>query len=91
MDLFFKQSQDKLDYDTDYSLWLPDGDVIQLAEVSSDAPTDLVIDAIQWTEQVVKVWLTGGTNGLSYKITIKAYTSGGRIKETEFKLRVRDY
>lgn len=92
MDTFFKQSHDKLDYDTDFSRWLPDGDVVQLSEVTTDSPPGvLVVEAVQHTDQIVKVWLSGGVNGSTYQVTVLVTTAGGRIKETEFKLRVRDY
>lgn len=91
MKTHYKQSGDKLDFDEDFSDWLPEGDVVQLAEVVVDKPEELTLHAVQWDGQVVKTWLLGGVNGATYKITVTAYTAGGRIKESEFKLRIKDY
>lgn len=85
-----KQPVDHLDYDVDFSRWLPEDDAITTATAVSDAPTDLVVESVQISSPVVKVWVSGGTNGRSYKITVTASTSGGRIKETEFRIRVRE-
>lgn len=85
-----KQPADHLDYDIDYSRWLPDGDAVTMAVAAVDPPGELAIDSVQITDQIVKAWASGGVDGGTYKITITASTSGGRIKETDFKIRVRD-
>lgn len=90
MDTFNKQSADQLDFDADFSRWLPDDDVVLIATAVSDNPTELIIEQTQWTDQLVKVWCAGGTNGSKYKITVTAQTAGGRIKEHEFIIRVKD-
>lgn len=90
MDIFKKQSGEKLDYDRGFTDWLPEGDTITTVEVVLDVVGELVIEAFQFTGQVVKVWLTGGVNGSTYKITVTAATLGGRIKEDEFRLRIKD-
>ncbi len=38
----------------------------------------------------VKVWLSGGNHGATYKITVRADTEGGRRKEVDFRLMVRE-
>lgn len=86
-----KQPVDQLDYDLDFTEWLDDGDTITSAVAIVD-PVDgtLVIDSINIASPVVKVWLSGGDNGKSYKIEVTATTTGGRIKEECFKIRVKD-
>lgn len=89
-----KQPADQRDYDIDFARWIPDGDTITTATaiVTPIVPaTDIVIESVAITSPVVKVWISGGLDGSTYKITVTASTTGGRIKETEFKLRVRDY
>lgn len=89
-----KQPADKLDYDVDYGSFLPDGDEITTVTAvveEIDPLTDLVVDSVQVESPVVKVWLSGGLSGSTYKVTVTAATSGGRIKEQDFKIRVRDY
>lgn len=42
------------------------------------------------TECFIKVWLAGGTSGVTYKITARIATAGGRIHEVEAKLKVKE-
>lgn len=85
-----KQPADQLDYDLDYSRWLPDGDAVTMAEAVVEPAGELVVDSVQITDQTVKAWVSGGMDGGTYKITVTASTSGGRIKQSEFRIRVRD-
>ncbi len=85
-----KQPADQLDYDVKFDRWLPDGDYITSGNAVLDKTGELVIDSISITDQVIKVWMSGGVSGTTYKITITAATAGGRIKETEFRLRVKE-
>lgn len=38
----------------------------------------------------VKVWISGGTAGGSYKVTVRINTAGGRTKEHEFQVKVKE-
>lgn len=89
MNTYNKQARDQLDYDVNFEGWLPEEDTITTVEVTVDDPA-LQIDLIQYTGRIVKVWLSDGVNGTTYKITVVVSTSGGRIKEIEFRLRVKD-
>jgi len=91
-----KQPADQRDYDVDFSRWIPDDDTITSATAvvtAIDPLTDIVVESVQviTADAIVKVWVSGGLTGSTYKITVTASTTGGRIKETEFKLRVKDY
>lgn len=89
-----KQPADQLDYDVDFEKWIPEDDTvtsaIAVASTIDDDATPLVVDSVQLSGTIVKVWLSGGTDGQSYTVTVTASTAGGRIKEEEFKIRVRD-
>jgi len=39
---------------------------------------------------VAKVWLSGGTTGTTYKITATLTTTGGRIKQHEILVKVKE-
>jgi hypothetical protein len=93
MNLFQKQPADQLDYDLDFSEWLTGSDTITGAVAVSDAPDEddeLVVESVSITDQQVKVWLSGGITGSTYKVTATITTSEGRVKELDFKIRVRN-
>lgn len=91
-----KRAEDRLDYDVQYDKWLSDGDSVQSGDAvakirSADplAPTDIVVDSVQIYGTVIKVWLSGGTEGASYDITVTATSAQGRVKEEVFTIRIR--
>lgn len=86
---FSKQPVEVKDYDVDYSEWLTDGDSVSSATVVV-APTGLSVDSIFINDPRVKVWLSGGTNGTQYKLTVTMTSTDGRVKEDEFKVKVKD-
>ena len=85
-----KQPADELDFDVPFSRWFPEDDTITTATAVSDVPAELVVDSVHVSDLTVKVWLSGGEDSKTYKVTVTAVTAAGRKKETEFKLRVRD-
>ncbi len=86
---FTKQPADVLDYDFDYSDWLEDrNDTISSHSVVSEA--GLVVGNVFVLNGVVKVFLSGGTNGSSYKVTCTVITTGGRTKQAEITVKVKE-
>lgn len=90
MNLFQKQPADQLDYDLDFSDWLTPTDTITGVVAVSNVPTELEVLSASVTGPLVKIWLRGGVNGTTYKVTSTISTQEGRIKELEFKIRVRE-
>ena len=90
MNIFFKQPPEVLDYDIDLSSWMPSGDTISAVSVVSSSPADLVVQTFSSTDTSVKIWLLGGTDGNTYKVTATITTAQGRVKEIDFKIRVKD-
>lgn len=88
MKTFQKQPRDSLDYDIDFSDWLYEGDRIQSVTVV-DAPVGIDIDSTGYTDTSVKIWVSNGTSGESYKITLLVYTNS-RVKEVELMIVVVD-
>lgn len=84
-----KQPVDVQDYDIDYSPWLPVGDSLVSAVV--DTPAGITLDAYNVTSPIVKLWVSGGTAGKSYKFQVIATTDFGRVKETELVVKVKEY
>lgn len=74
----------------DYLAEFGDGDTITSAVATSSNPA-LVIDSVSTFDTSVVVWVSGGLDGGSYKVTITATTVAGRVKQVEFRVRVKDY
>ncbi|MGP9826898.1 phage fiber-tail adaptor protein [Ectopseudomonas khazarica] len=101
---FTKQPADVLDYDVDMSQWFagsPGDDIerveIVIASLAEDAPA-LTIGPSPHPDYVLlganpqrfKVWLGGGTQYVDYVVTCRVYTAQDRLKEVEFRVKVRD-
>lgn len=86
---FLKQPVERMDYDVDFTEWLTAGDNVDTCDVTSSDPA-LVIDEVTLNDPRVKVWLTGGTSGKKYKVSLTATTADGRIKQVEFSVSVKD-
>lgn len=91
-----KQPTDQLDYDIDFSRWLPFDDTIltvqhQVTPENEGSNNEwLAVQSVHVSGDIVKVWLVGGKTSETYKVTVIAATANGRVKEVEFKVRVKD-
>ena len=88
-----KQPADERDIPIDFSEYLDefgDGDTIATATATSDNVA-LTVDTVTASPTAVSVWVRGGVDGGSYKVTVTATTVADRIKQVEFKVRVREY
>lgn len=87
---FTKQPGETLDYDIEGGDWLPrDDEIISVAAVA-DAGISIGSTSIIDSGRTVKVWIFGGTSGTTYKVQVTMTTDDGRIKENEFKIKVRE-
>lgn len=93
---FLKQPTELKDYDIDFSPWLaPINDTLDEVDITVeciDDPNDhaLTVERPTNTETRYKFWLKGGTSGLVYKVTVLAFTVGGRRDESEVYFAVED-
>lgn len=85
-----KQPDEYLDYNVDFTDWMPDGDTIASAAATVSPAGELDVDTVSIATPIVKFWAAGGVTGKTYKITVKITTAGGRVKEDEIKIRVRE-
>ena len=90
-----KQPAEYKDYDIDYTPWLtPAEDVISsvttVVSSTAEATPTLTVDLAQTTVYVAKLWLSGGTAGVKYKVTVRMETDAGRIDESELIFNVKD-
>jgi len=104
METFIKQPSEVLDYDVDLSAWFAGipGDDIEAIDIHISCPAEevpaLVAGPIPHKAFVLmganpvrfKVWLGGGTNFMDYTVTCVIRTEQDRVKEVEFKIKVRD-
>lgn len=92
---FKKQPVDVLDYDIDYTAWIPAGDTLLSATAVVDIVNtgSLVVSSIVVTPltNIVKLWMSGGNDGITYKVTVTTVTNGGRTKEDELQFTVKNY
>ncbi len=92
---FNKQPSEVYDYDFDYAEWLTVGDNLESCVVTvfpddSAEPDGLKIETVIVIDPILKIWLKGGKNSTTYKITLTSTTADGRIKEDEIKIKVKD-
>jgi hypothetical protein len=77
--MFVKAPADVLDYEWDWSQWLPTGDTI--SGITFTATTGITIassPAPSHTTTTATVWLQSGTAGNVYAVTCQIVTTGGR-------------
>jgi len=89
-----KDSDEVLDYVVDWTLRLESGDTIststwEFADTAGESPPDLTIDSETETAALATVWLSGGTEGLTYELTNRIVTAGGRTMDQTVKLKIR--
>ena len=96
-----KQPIEVKDYVIDFSQWLTaTGDVLDNCEVTilCTSRTDDPMETTLAVKQVllntllghVSVWLEKGTDGEKYKVTATVATTGGRVDQSEFTIKVKE-
>lgn len=96
---FTKQPVEVLDYDIDFSEFLSDGDtLVTIGDPPVPSPLNVTVSPSGLTlgltvvrdSKVIKQWVSGGTDGQKYKITITATSNAGRVVQVEFIVRVKE-
>lgn len=88
---FSKAPAAVLDYALSWVPWLTSGDAV--ASATWTAPSGITIassPAPSLSANVATVWLSGGTNGVSYDIQCAVTTTGGRTDERTIRIYVED-
>lgn len=74
--------------------WLEPGDIIvdATASVSTfvDDPNPLFIESVHFTDTTTTVWLSGGTVGKTYLVTIHVLTFDGREDDRTIRIRIKE-
>ncbi len=90
LDTYTKQPAEVLDYDIDYTDWLETGDTIASKTVTAETGLTVDSSAIWGADKKVKVWLSGGTDATTYKVTVTIVTVAGCTKEDEFRMKIKE-
>ena len=84
-----KQPAEKFSYTVSYAEALTAGDNVQLA-TASVSPVGLTVDNVGVYDPRVKLWVSGGTNGVSYKVTLTVTTADGRVFQDELTFKIKE-
>lgn len=82
-----KDPNDIVDYQIDWSKWLPPGDVILTSEWI--VPAGITMDSETNADTTTTIWLRHGTAG-SYSLTNRIFTAQGRQKDCTIIIRVAE-
>lgn len=86
LSIFTKDPDAYLDYVWDWSEWLGE-DVIAGHDVT--ATDGITVESSTATTTAVTVWLSGGTVGQTYSVTVTIDTAAGRSDDRTSRFRVR--
>lgn len=91
---FKQQPDERKDYDVDCDWLAPLGDSIDditLTVECLDDPLDTsLVVTFQNTTSTIKVWVSGGTDGYAYKVTLNVLTVATRQNEAELIFAIGD-
>jgi hypothetical protein len=86
---FSKQPVEVQDYDIDFNPYLESHNDIALSHTAF-AEAGVTILASDLTDGIVKVFVSGGTDGNSYKVSATITTQGGRVKQGDILVKVKE-
>lgn len=84
-----KQPAERFSYTVDYSEALTAGDNIESA-TATVSPLGLTIDNVGAYDPRVKFWASGGSDGVSYKVSLTVLSADGRVFQDEIILKVKE-
>jgi hypothetical protein len=87
---FFKQPAEVESYTINYTDDLADEQDHLSTATAVVEPAGLLIDSTFVFDPRVRLFISGGTDGTTYKVTVTAQTTGGRTLEDEFKVKVKE-
>lgn len=85
---FCKDHEEHLDYSTDMSRVLDEGEFVICASAWSNAPTELVVTRVRYAGKGVTVFVHSGTARECYLVTIHARTNRHRVFTYRIKIKV---
>lgn len=91
MKIFEKQPAEVLDYYFDFRIWLTSKSDNAVSYVLEPQAGITVSTHSSPEPGLIKLFLAEGLAGVRYKITCRITTTGGRVKEAEFLVKVKEY
>lgn len=87
---FTKQPVEIQDYDIDFTEYLA-GQSDTATSHTVQAETGLTVMSSSLVSGVVKVYVAGGVDGSQYKVSATITTTGGRVKQGDILVKVREF
>lgn len=87
---FAKQPSEVLDYFFDFTAWLTSKTDTMISYEVEAAEGITIESHNEGSPGVIQMFLSGGVHGQRYKVTARITTAGGRVKESDFWLRIRE-
>ncbi len=86
-----KQSGETLDYDVSFEDWFENRSDAPASHTTT-AESGITVEDSTLTGEIVRVVLSGGTDGETYKITVQLTTNAATpiVKEADFTVRIKD-
>lgn len=84
-----KQPAERFSYTVTYEDALTIGDNIETASAVV-SPDGLTVENIGVYDPRVKLWVSGGTNGTSYKVSLTVTTADGRVFQDELIFKIKE-
>lgn len=88
---FTKQPSEIQDYDIDFNEYLTSMGGDSIVGHTVLATDGITVQSSLVVSGVVKIFLSGGTTGGRYVVTARVTTNGGRVREGEIVIRVKEY
>lgn len=89
MSRFAKDPDARLDYQVDWSNWLPTGDTIDSHSIAV-VDGDVVIDAQSANDTSITAWITGGTVKTVSSIRFRITTVQGRTDDRTITIEIEN-
>ncbi len=84
-----KQPAERFSYTVNYVDALTSGDNLQTA-TASVFPEGLIVNNLGVYDPRVKLWVSGGSNGVTYKVTLTVNTADGRVFQDEMVFKIKE-
>lgn len=83
---FTKDPDAVLDYSIDWTDWLSGGE--KITSSSWIVPSGITQDSASATDYVTTIWFSGGTVGVTYRVTNRIVTGAGRTDDRSFNIQI---